>query len=60
MPKAKKKNVKPLDPNKPSYKQPSQHNVEKAQQKDKVKPEKIFEMMGAKKTKKKTTKKSKY
>jgi hypothetical protein len=53
MPKASKKNVKPLDPNKPSYKQPAQHNVEKAQEKDKIKPDKIFEMMGGKKTKKK-------
>ena len=62
MPKAKKKTMKPLNPNKPNYKQPSQHDVEKAQQKDKIKPEKIFDMMGAttskkKKTKKKTTKK---
>jgi hypothetical protein len=56
MPKAKKKNVKPLDPNKPNYKQPSQHNVEKAQEKDKIKPEKIFEMMGATKSKKKKSK----
>jgi len=56
MPKAKKKIAKPLNPNTPSYKQPSQHNVEKAQEKDKIKPEKIFDMMGAKKTKRKKSK----
>ena len=53
-----KKAVKPLNSKTPNYKQPSQHNVEKAQEKDKIKPEKIFEMMGGKKTKKKV--KSKY
>lgn len=59
MTKAKKKIVKPLNPNTPTYKQPSQHNVEKAQEKEKIKPEKIFDMMGAKQTKKKKVK-SKY
>jgi len=47
MPKGKK--MKPLNPNKPSYKQPLQHDVEKAQQRDKIKPKEIFEMMGGEK-----------
>jgi len=44
--------VKPLNPKTPNYKQPFQHNVEKAQEKDKINPKKIFELMGAKKIKK--------
>ena len=39
--------MKPLNPNIPSYKQPLQHNVEKAQKKDKIEPKKIFELMNA-------------
>lgn len=45
-------NVKPLNAKTPNYKQPIQHNVEKAQEKDKINPNKIFEMMNAKKNKK--------
>lgn len=45
--KAKHNYVKPLNPNIPSYKQPLQHNVEKAQKKDKIEPKKIFELMNA-------------
>ena len=45
--KNKTKNMKPLNPNIPSYKQPLQHNVEKAQKKDKIEPKKIFELMNA-------------
>lgn len=51
------KALKPLDPRVPSYRQKLQHDVEKAQEKDKIKPNKIFEMMGTKKSK---VKKSKY
>jgi len=47
MSKSKTKNMKPLNPNTPSYKQPLQHNVEKAQKKDKIEPKKIFELMNA-------------
>ena len=47
MSKSKTKNMKALNPNIPSYKQPLQHNVEKAQQKDKIEPKKIFELMNA-------------
>ena len=45
--KCERKNMKPLNPNIPSYKQPLQHNVEKAQKKDKIEPKKIFELMSA-------------
>jgi len=51
------KALKPLDPRVPSYRQKLQYDVEKAQEKDKIKPNEIFEMMGAKKSK---LKKSKY
>ena len=43
--------MKPLDPRKQTYKQPLQHNVEKAQYKDKIRPKDIFEQMDAKKSK---------
>lgn len=43
--------VKPLNPNTPNYKQPFQHKVEKAQEKDKINPKKIFELMNVKKKK---------
>ena len=41
------KNIKPLNKKIPNYKQPLQHDVEKAQVKPKIKPAEIFEMMGA-------------
>ena len=48
MPKrSKTKKIKPLNRNIPNYKQPLQHDVEKAQEKPKIKPAEIFEMMGA-------------
>lgn len=58
----KKTFVKRLDSKIPTYKQPLQHDVEKAQQKDKIKPKDIFEQMGAQKNpkKKKTKNKKKY
>lgn len=51
--KSKSKTMKPLDSQKQTYKQPLQHNIEKAQQRDKIKPYDIFEQMGAKKSSKK-------
>ena len=48
--KTKKTNIKPLNSNVPNYKQPLQHNVEKALIRDKIKPNDIFEMMNAKKS----------
>jgi hypothetical protein len=48
--------IQPLDPRVPNYKQKLQHDVEKAQEKDRIKPNEIFEMMGAKKSKKKKSK----
>lgn len=51
------KAIKPLDSRVPNYKQKLQHDVQKAQEKDKIKPNEIFEMMGAKKSK---AKKKKY
>lgn len=51
------KTMKPLNSKIQTYKQPLQHDVEKAQQKDKIKPQDIFEQMGA--TKKKTNRKKK-
>jgi len=59
MPK-KTKSMKPLDVNKPTYKQPLQHDVEKAQQKDKIKPKDIFEQMNAQKKPVKKKNKKKY
>jgi hypothetical protein len=53
------KAIKPLDSRVPNYKQKLQHDVQKAQEKDRIKPNEIFEMMGAKKSKPKK-KKSKY
>ena len=48
MPKrSKTKKIKQLNRNIPNYKQPLQHDVEKAQEKPKIKPAEIFEMMGA-------------
>jgi hypothetical protein len=45
--KGRTKNIKPLNKKIPNYKQPLQHDVEKAQEKPKIKPAEIFEMMGA-------------
>ena len=42
-PKSKSKTMKPLDPKMKDYKQPMQHDVEKAQAKDKIRPKTIFE-----------------
>jgi hypothetical protein len=53
------KSMKPLDARKQTYKQPLQHDVEKAQEKDKIKPQDIFEQMGGT-NKKKNKKKKKY
>lgn len=53
----KSKQMKPLNSNVPTYKQPLQHDVEKAQQREKIEPKKIFEMMDGKKTSQKKTKK---
>lgn len=54
------KTMKPLNPKTPTYKQPLQHDVEKAQEKDKIKPKDIFEQMGVqKKPKKKNNQKKK-
>jgi hypothetical protein len=53
------KTVKPLNPNTPTYKQPLQHDVEKAQQRDKIRPKDIFEQMNAQKKPKKNNKRSK-
>ena len=50
------KAIKPLDSRVPNYKQKLQHDVQKAQEKDKIKPNEIFEMMGAKKSNKKKSK----
>ena len=57
--KTKKTNIKPLNSNVPNYKQPLQHNVEKALVRDKIKPNDIFEMMNAKPKKTKSTKSTK-
>lgn len=56
------KTMRPLNPKTPSYKQPMQHDVEKAQARDKIKPNKIFEQYSSKPNKKKNNrkKKSKY
>jgi len=58
------KTMMPLDPKKQTYKQPLQHDVEKAQEKDKIKPQDIFEQMGATKKNKRSNqnkqKKKKY
>jgi hypothetical protein len=47
------KTMMPLNSKIQTYKQPLQHDVEKAQEKDKIKPQDIFEQMGATKKKKK-------
>ena len=47
--KGRPKKKKPLDSKIPNYKKPLQHDVEKAQEKPKIKPAEIFEMMGGKK-----------
>jgi len=44
----------------PSYKQPSQHSVERAQRPDKIRPKEIFEMMDGKKSSKAKKKSKKY
>ena len=41
--KTKKINVKPLNPNKPSYKQGLQFDIQKQLKPDKINPKKIFE-----------------
>jgi len=53
----KSKQMRPLNSNVPTYKQPLQHDVEKAQKREKIEPKKIFEMMDGKKTSQKKTKK---
>lgn len=52
-PKSKSKTMKPLDPKMKDYKQPMQHDVEKAQVKDKIRPKSIFEQYASKKSSKK-------
>lgn len=54
-----KKSMKPLDAKIPTYKQPLQHDVEKAQEKDKIKPQDIFEQMGGTKKNKRSNPKNK-
>jgi len=55
------KTMKPLNAKTPSYKQPMQHNVEQAQARDKIQPNKIFEQYSSKPKKKDNVKrKSKY
>jgi hypothetical protein len=56
------KTIKPLNPKNPTYKQPLQHDVEKAQSRDKIRPKDIFEQMDVQKKskKKKNNKRSKY
>lgn len=59
------KTMRPLNPKTPSYKQPMQHDVEKAQARDKIQPNKIFEQYSSKPNKKNNKrsnqkKKSKY
>lgn len=56
-PKSKSKTMKPLDPNMKDYKQPMQHDVEKAQAKDKIRPKTIFEQYPKTSNKKKSKKK---
>jgi len=41
--------MKPLNQKVPNHAQPVQHDVMKAQEKPKIKPQEIFEMMGGKK-----------
>jgi hypothetical protein len=41
------KKMKPLNQKVPNHAQPCQHDVMKAQEKPKIKPQEIFEMMGA-------------
>ncbi len=60
MKKTKSKTIKPLNPNTPTYRQPLQHDVEKAQQKDKIRPKDIFEQMNAQKKPYKKKSKKKY
>lgn len=43
------KKMKPLNQKVPNHAQPVQHDVMKAQEKPKIKPQEIFEMMGGKK-----------
>ena len=52
MPKKSTKYVKPMNSKTPTYKQGLQHNVEKAQVRDKIKPKEIFEMKNQKNGKK--------
>lgn len=57
------KKIKQMNKSIPTYKQPLQHDVEKAQQKEKINPKKIFESSNNnnKKTlKKKKQKKKRY
>jgi len=56
-PKSKSKTMKPLDANTKDYKQPMQHDVEKAQAKDKIRPKSIFEQYPKTSSKKKSKKK---
>lgn len=49
MPKKSTKYVKPLNTKTPTYKQGLQHDVEKAQKRDKIKPNEIFETKKKKK-----------
>lgn len=52
MPKKSTKYMKAMNSNIPTYKQGLQHNVEKAQVRDKIKPKEIFEMKNQKNGKK--------
>tara|TARA_R100001079_G_scaffold111034_1_gene89165 strand:+ start:7895 stop:8095 length:201 start_codon:yes stop_codon:yes gene_type:complete len=51
--KAKHNFVKQMNTNTPTYKQGLQHDVEKAQKRDKIKPKEIFETKGNKTKQKK-------
>jgi len=53
MPKKTTKYMKAMNSNIPTYKQGLQHNVEKAQVRDKIKPKEIFEISDNKKKGKK-------
>ena len=54
------KKIKQMNKSIPTYKQPLQHDVEKAQQKEKINPKKIFESSNNNNKKKKKQKKSGY
>ena len=57
MPKKNQRYMKPMNSSTPTYKQGLQHNVEKAQVRDKIKPNEIFEGTKTKGVKKKNGKK---